>query len=152
VTNAIQLADDFAKGLPIPLAESVVAEAEAARAAASREFEQDMAMGGIIQAARAAANAERAIELGHESAHSHKVGLTEPDPIGNLAYVAAGLAARAAFTAAFEAVAAEGHTDRFIQAAIDDYQRLLGLDLGKFPDAGHPIDPSAKGPLGPLTT
>jgi hypothetical protein len=150
VASAIRLAEDFANGLPCPSAETVVTEAEAARAAVTGDFEQEMAMGGIIQAARAAANACHAIELCSESARSRKPRSTKPDPIANLADVTADLAARAAFTAAFEAVAAEGHTDPFIQAAIDDYEKLLRLDLGKYPDAGEPVDPSAKGPLGPL--
>jgi hypothetical protein len=150
VASAIRIAEDFANGLPCPSAESVVTEVEAARAAVSRSFEQEMAMGGIIQTARAAANAWHAIELCSESAQSQKVGSAKLDPIGSLANVTADLAARAAFTAAFEAVAAEGHTDPFIQAAIDDYERLLRLDLGRYPGAGQPIDPSAKGPLGPL--
>jgi hypothetical protein len=148
--SAIQIAEDFANGLPCGSAESVVAEAEAARAACKRDFEQEMAMGGIIQTARAAANALRALELCCESARSNKVGSAKLDPISNLADVTADLAARAAFTAAFEAVAAEGHSDPFIQAAIGDYERLLRLDLGKYPSAGDPVDPSRKGPLGPL--
>jgi hypothetical protein len=150
VASAIRLAEDFANGLACPSAESVVTEAEAARAAVSSDFERDMAMGGIVQAARAAANALHAIELSSESAQLHRVGSAKPDPMSGLANVNADLTARAAFTAAFEAVAAEGHTDPFIQAAIDDYQELLRLDLGTYPDAGQPIDASAKGPLGPL--
>lgn len=31
-----------------------------------------------------------------------------------------------------------------------DYQKLLALDLGTFPDLGAPIDLSNRGPLGPL--
>jgi hypothetical protein len=56
----------------------------------------------------------------------------------------------AAFTAAFEAVAAIGHSDSFITAAIDDYEKLLRLELGKYPEAGEPVDPSSKGQLGSL--
>jgi hypothetical protein len=150
VASAISLAEDFANGLPCPSAESVVTNAEAARSGADRAFEQEMAMGGIIQTARAAANAQHAIDLCAEAARSHKGGAPTVNPIDNLSTLNADLAVRAAFTAAFEAVAAEGHTDPFIQAAIDDFEKLLRLDLGKYPDAGEPVDPSANGPLGPL--
>ena len=35
-------------------------------------------------------------------------------------------------------------------AARADYDRLLSLNLGTYPELGHPIDPTATGPLGPL--
>jgi hypothetical protein len=62
------------------------------------------------------------------------------------------LAAADAFLAAFEAVGVEGHTDAFVMAAVEDYEKLLRLDLGGFPDAGKPLDLSSKGPLGPWDT
>jgi hypothetical protein len=37
-------------------------------------------------------------------------------------------------------------------AAVEDYEKLLRLDLGSFPDAGKPLDLSSKGPLGPWDT
>ena len=55
-----------------------------------------------------------------------------------------------AFTAAVEAADAAAHDDIFMQGAIQDYERLLGLHLGTNPQAGQPIDPSPDGPLGPL--
>ena len=38
----------------------------------------------------------------------------------------------------------------FMRGAVHDYERLLGLHLGRYPEAGQPIDPSPDGPLGPL--
>ena len=76
-------------------------------------------------------------------------GAAKPDPFPHLADVSADLAARDAFLAALEAVAAKGHADAFTKAAIEDYERLLRLDLGSYPQAGKPIDPSSRGPLGP---
>ena len=35
-------------------------------------------------------------------------------------------------------------------AALNDYQKLCRLQLGRFPEPGTPIDPSPGGPLGPL--
>ena len=150
LANAVRLAENFANNLPCSSADSVVQEVEAARVAAKGDFERDMAMGGIVLAARAAANARHALDLFDESARSHSVGQAKPDPLGHLADLTADLAARNAFTAAFEAGAADWHSDSFIRAAIEDYERLLRLDLGRYPEAGEPIDPSSQGPLGPL--
>jgi hypothetical protein len=149
--NAIRLAEDFANGSPGSSAENVVREIDECRAISSCDFTGDSALATVVMAARAAANALHAGELCGESAQFRSVGSHKPDPIGHLSDVTADLAARAAFTAAFEAVAAIGHSDSFITAAIDDYEALLRLDLGKYPEAGEPVDPSSKGPLGPLT-
>jgi hypothetical protein len=148
--NAIRLAEDFASGLPCPYAESVVSEIEQCRAVTHDDFVRDNALATCLTAARSAVNALHALDLYGESATSRSVGSSKPNPIGQLAEVTADLAARVSFTAAFEAVAADGHTDPFITAAIEDYQNLLRLGLGKYPEAGKPIDPSSKGPLGPL--
>jgi hypothetical protein len=51
---------------------------------------------------------------------------------------------------AVEAAAALGHSDHLLKAAIEDYEKLLRLDLGSYPQAGDLIDPSTWGPLGPL--
>ena len=64
--------------------------------------------------------------------------------------VTAELAALDAFTAAVDASAAVGYSDSFIKGAVGDYQRLLSLNLGSYPSAGQPIDPSPNGLLGPL--
>ncbi len=149
--NAIRLAEDFAVGSPCSSAENVVREIEECRALSNCDFAGDSALATVVMAARAAANGLHACELCRECAQSHSVGSAAPDPIGHLADVTADLAARAAFTAAFEAVAAIGHSDSFITAAIDDYEKLLRLELGKYPDAGEPVDPSSKGPLGSLS-
>jgi hypothetical protein len=148
--NAIRLAEDFASGSPCSPAETVVREIEECRALANCDFTADSALATVVMAARAAANALHAGELCGESAQSRSVGSQKPDPIGHLADVTADLAARDAFTAAFEAVAALRHADSFTTAAIDDYEKLLRLERGKYPEAGEPVDPSPKGPLGSL--
>ncbi len=43
-----------------------------------------------------------------------------------------------------------GHADRFVHGAVLDFEELLKLDLGSYPEAGKPIDPSPSGPLGAL--
>ena len=149
VSNAIRLAEDFANGVPCSSSESVVREVEASRAIAEYDFVRNSAMGTIVLAARAAANALDALDLRREPEKSHCFGAAKPNPLPHLADVSADLAARDAFTAALEAVAAEGHADNFTKAVIEDYERLLRLDLGSYPQAGKPIDPGSNGPLGP---
>jgi hypothetical protein len=81
---------------------------------------------------------------------AHLLGAAQPSPFPHLADITADLAARDAFTAAVEAAAAKGHADQFMERAVEDYEKLLRLDLGSYPQAGKPIDPSSDGPLGPL--
>jgi hypothetical protein len=150
VAGAIRLAEDFARGLPCPSPESAVREVEAWRSVVEADFVRSSATGAIAMAAHAAAVALHGLELRAETEKSHAVGAAKADPLPHLADVTADEAARGAFTAALEAVAAEGHSDSFINAAIDDYQKLLRLDLGSYPQAGNPIDPSSRGPLGSL--
>ena len=35
---------------------------------------------------------------------------------------------------------------------VRDYQTLISLELGTYPEAGKPIDPSPEGPLGSLAS
>jgi hypothetical protein len=149
VAGAIGLAEEFAKGLPTPSLEFIVGEVEVCRRDAQDDFVRHSAIGAAVLAAHAAATALRALALRGDPAALHALGAAAPDPLPHLADVTADLAARDAFTAALEAVAADGHTDSFIKGAIEDYERLLRLDLGSYPQAGQPIDPSSSGPLGP---
>jgi hypothetical protein len=129
----------------------VVREVEACRVLAKGEFVRDIAMAAVVQAAHAAATALCALDLCGEPAERHLFGSAPgANPISHLADITADQAARDAFTAAVEAAAAIGHSDRFMKGAIEDYEKLLRLDLGSYPQAGNPIDPSSKGPLGPL--
>ena len=150
VANAIGLAEDFAKSLPCSSLESVVREVEACRAVAEGEFVRGIVMAAVVQAAHAAAAALHALGLRGEPEGGQPFGAAKPNPFPHLADLTADLAARDAFTAAVEAAAAIGHTDQFMKGAIEDYEKLLRLDLGSYPQAGNPIDPSSKGPLGPL--
>jgi hypothetical protein len=109
-----------------------------------------MAMAAVIRAAHAAATALHASDLRSEPEEVHSFGAAKPDPFPHLANITADLAAGEAFTAAVEAAGADGHTDPFIKGAVEDYEILLRLRLGRYPEAGQPIDPSSNGPLGPL--
>ena len=59
-----------------------------------------------------------------------------------------GLDETAAAAEAYDAVGC--HNDEFIAAALSDYDRLLGLNLGSYPEPGESIDASPSGPLGRL--
>jgi hypothetical protein len=150
VGAALRVAEDFARGLPCSSLESVVREIEACRAIGEGAFVHDWAMAAVIRAAHAAATALHALALRGEPEEAHLFGAAEPNPLPHLAAITADLAARDAFTAAVEAVGADGHTDQFLKGAIEDYEKLLQLELGSYPQAGKPIDPSSSGPLGPL--
>jgi hypothetical protein len=150
VEHAIGLAEAFANGSPCSSVESAVREIEACRAVVQRDFVHDSAIGAVVLAAHAAATALHALDLRSEPEERHLFGTPGLNPMPHLADVTADLATRDAFTAALEAVAAEGHSDPFVNEAIEDYEKLLRLDLGSYPEAGRPIDSSSKGPMGPL--
>jgi hypothetical protein len=150
VENALRLAEDFARGVPCPSFEPVVREIEACRAIGEGKFVHDSAMGAVVMAAHAAATGIHAVDLRGEPEEAHPFGPAPPNPLPHLADVTADLVARDAFTAAVEAGGAARLTDHFIKGAVEDYEELLRLDLGSYPQAGKPIDPSAHGPLGPL--
>jgi hypothetical protein len=148
--SAIKLAEDFAKGLPLSSLESSVREAEACRALVRDNFVRSSAAGAAVLAAHAAATASSSLKARTEPKESPLLEAPKPNVLPHLADVTADLAARDAFLAAAEAFGAEGHVDAFVKAAIDDYQTLLSLDLGNYPQAGKPIDPTSTGPLGKL--
>ena len=70
---------------------------------------------------------------------------------GGLATVTADLAALGAFTAAVgPSASSDDYNEDFVAAARTDYDTLVRLRLGHYPEAGAPVDPSSGGPLGPL--
>ena len=70
---------------------------------------------------------------------------------GTLAHVTADLAAMNAYTAAAGAFMSVGyHNEDFVDYALRDYETLIRLNLGSYPEMGTPVDPSPDGPLGPL--
>ena len=60
------------------------------------------------------------------------------------------LPALEAYTAAMDASISVGYADKFVDGAVEDFETLFGLGLGRYPQAGHPIDPAPAGPLGSL--
>ena len=149
VVNAIRLADDFANGFALSF-RRIGRQRSRGEAGRLRTRVRAESRWPRLLAAHAAADALRALDLRREPEASPMFGVRRPILFRNLADVTADLAARSVFTAAFEAVGADGHCDEFVKAAIDDYEKLLRLDLGSYPQVGKPIDPSSNGPLGAL--
>ena len=149
IDGAIRLAEDFARGSPCRAVPSVIRDVEACRAIAQGDYVRETAVAAVVFSAHAAAAAIEGLGLRDEPAEVNLIGARLPNPFPQLANVAADLAARDAFTAAVDAAGAAGHTDTFTKGAVQDYQALLRLGLGSFPEAGNPIDPSSRGPLGP---
>ena len=150
VDGAIRLAEDFAKGSPCRAVPPVIEEIEACRAIAPGESVRETALAAVVWTAHAAAAAMEGLGLRDVPAEVSVTGEREPNAFPQLANVAADLAAREALTAAVNAARAVGFADEFINGAMQDYQALLKLELGRYPEAGQPIDPSPAGPLGKL--
>jgi hypothetical protein len=148
VANAIELTEGFAKRSPCSAVESAVRDIESCQALAESDFVRESAMHAVVLAAHTAATAIRALDLRGVPLQSHALGAAKPNPFPHLAEVTADLCARDAFTAALTSADADGS----VKGAVEDYKKLLSLDLGAYPQAGHPIDPSSNGPLGPLGT
>ena len=130
VSNAIRLTEDFASGSPCSSPESVVSEVESCRAAAKLRFRAGQRAGDHRNCGprrgKRSARARPPKRGGGVAQARARQGRSATQPGG-----CHGRPDRAsAFTAAFEAVAADGHTDAFIKAAIEDYEKLLRLDLG----------------------
>jgi hypothetical protein len=153
VEAALRMAEAFAKGADGPPDGSAVEAADASRGVAGGPA-------GCADAATAAAEAAHAAAAAWQLTSPGETDRSAPGELktaearkflGGLTYVTADLAALAAFTAAADAFTAVGyHNEDFVNAAMNDYDRLVRLGLGRFPEAGAPVDPSPGGPLGPL--
>ncbi len=154
VDAAIRMAEDFARGAEVHSAEAVVQAIDASRAVASGDPRRDHAVASAAEAAHATVSAMHARDTGRDDAGwdpLHMKGSAEDRKyLDHLGHVTDDLAALAAFTAAAEAFDAVGlHNEDFVAAALRDYDKLLDLKLGRYPEPGQPIDPSPDGPLGP---
>jgi hypothetical protein len=150
IDGAIRLAEDFARGSPCRAVRSVIREVEACRAIAQGEYVRETAAAAAVWTAHAAATALESLGMHDEPAEVDVMGTCQPNPFPHLSNVTADLAAREAFTADVDAAGAAGHADKFIKGADQDYQAVIDLELGRYPEAGRPIDPSPGGPLGGL--
>jgi hypothetical protein len=150
VDAALRMAESVARGSTACPDESVAA---AIPVVAGAPEPSDRAAAAAAAAVRAAASTWYALSA--REAGKDKPGWPKtPEArklLDGLDEVSVDVAALDAFTAAAEAFRAFGyHNDEFVAAALNDFDRLLLLNLGHFPDQGASIDPSPSGPLGLL--
>jgi hypothetical protein len=151
IAEGLWLAEDFARGRSSPALEDAVVAIEAGQEAAQVEIARENAYAAVVRAIHAAATAAHAIAEEQEPADKPLISGGPPvKPLEHVAQLSADLAALGAFTAARDAAEALRSTDDVTESAAEDYRKLLELRLGKYPEAGEPIDPSPEGPLGPL--
>jgi hypothetical protein len=152
VDNAICLAEEVSRGSDSVSTAVVDRVLQATRALSSESVGSECAVAAAVAAARTAATVWLVLNPGESSRDAERWTKTPEarNYVSHLANVTADLVAMDAFTAAVEAAGAVAYSDDFMRGAIHDYETLLGLGLGTYPEAGRPIDPSADGPLGPL--
>ncbi len=137
VEQAISLTERFCVGTDLnaaPDAAERAADAAGRAATLARSYAGGAAAALAAGAAQAAAQATAAVE-------DYWVQPNSADRVVRAAAYAAGRASRAVAADRSAAVNA---------AARADYNRLLSLNLGSYPDPGQPIDPTETGPVGAL--
>lgn len=152
IESALRMAEDFARRTAAPDPE-VIAAIDAIASAPGGSAVGRGATAAAAAAAHAADSAWHALDVREGEPHRPPLGGGEGDRalIGAIERVTVDLAALDAFTAAVEAYNASGYrNEEFVAAALNDYDRLLRMDLGRHLEPGEPIDPSPSGPLGPL--
>jgi hypothetical protein len=151
VDAALAMAEGFARGEDAPLPEPVLDAIDATQTITGVARPCESAAAAAARAAHAAADAIRALESSGDDAFQTPWWETDQmrATVARVEHIAAELVALNAYTAAVEAASAAG-SEGCLPAALDDYGRLLRLELGRYPDPGKPIDPSPQGPLGPL--
>lgn len=151
VDRAIRFAEEFAQGRPVDGLEPAIRELATIRDSALGSVGRWDAIAAAVAAASTVVTAVNAMGLKADSVEVHLLQPpTHSGPLAELAGVAADLAALNAFTAALDAFDAAGHDEGVIRSAMADYHGLLELNLGRYPEVGKAIDPSAHGPLGSL--
>jgi hypothetical protein len=151
IDAALRMAEAFARGDDAHPDESVITAIDASRDAGGELAVED-AVTAASQAAHAAASAwhaepERAEELRPRGGFSTEAR----HQLGGISHITADLAALNSFTAAQNACLSVGYrNEAFVGAALRDYNTLVSLELGHYPEPGAPVDPSPNGPLGPL--
>jgi hypothetical protein len=152
VEAALRMAEAFAKGTDAPPDESVIAAVDASRGVADGPPGNEDAAAAVAEAVHAAASAWHVgFQEVEESGPPGRRTVEARKFLGALAHLTADLAALNAFTAAADAFVSVGyHNKVFVDAALNDYDALIRLKPGRYPELGDPIDPSPEGPLGRL--
>jgi hypothetical protein len=142
VEQAISLAERFCVGANLnaaPDAAERAAEAAGRAASVAQSFAGGSAVALAAGAAQAAAQAIAAVED----------SWADPNSADRVVRAVTNGAGRASRAVAADRTAAD-RTAAVNAAARADYDRLLSLNPGTYPDLGEPIDPTETGPLGSL--
>jgi hypothetical protein len=153
IDAALRLAEDVARGEACPAAESVVQAIDVSRQAACIAPSCVSAAAAAAQAARAAVSVLSIIDRAVEDQDMPQSARTDEAQkfLRLLEQTSVDVIALSAYTAAVEAFDAVGLENKdFVDASLNDYDRLCRLNLGAYPQPGEPIDPSPSGPLGAL--
>jgi hypothetical protein len=154
IEAALRMAEGVASNPTAQFPESVLESLDASRRVADIPLRAERAAAAASEAAHAAATAWHLTAESSEREGDRPREMRTTDArkfLGGLSRQQADVAALNAFTAAVDAYSAIGlNNEAFVAAALRDYDKLLHLKLGHFPDAGSPIDPSSQGPLGPI--
>jgi hypothetical protein len=152
IANALQLAEEISRGATAHSVEPVVQALDATQSLSGDGAACQCAAAAAAAAARTAATVWGVLnrEEGNRGADRWSRTPEARGFLSRLENATADLAARDAFTAAVEAADAVSYNDIVMRGAIRDYEKLMGLSLGRYPQPGQPIDPSPEGPLGPL--
>ena len=152
VAAALRFTEAVAGGSTVPPEDAAIAAIDATDHVAGAPVGTAEAAAAVTEAAHAAACARRLIASeAVERAAGPGTRTAAARDLRALADVTADIAALDAFTAAVEANDAVGYDNEgFVAAALYDYDRLIRLKLGRYPELGDPVDPSPTGPLGPL--
>jgi hypothetical protein len=153
IDAALRLAESVARGDTCSSVESVVQAIDASRQATDVASSCESAAAAVAAAAHAAASVLSVMERSGEARDMPQSERTAEAQkfLGSLRHATVDLAAMSAFTAAVEAYDAVGLNNKdFVGASLNDYDALIRLRLGDYPQPGDPIDPSPSGPLGAI--
>jgi hypothetical protein len=153
IAAALRMAENVAQGTDTAPDPSLVGAIDAVAAAPGGSLASRNAAAATAEAAHSAVCVLNAMLVRETEQYRPPVECTAGDqrPLGVTEHDTVELIALDAFTAAMEAYDAIGYdNERFVSAALNDYDRLRGMKLGRYPELGAPIDPSQHGPLGPI--
>ena len=152
IEAALGMAEAFAKGSDAPPDESVIAAVAASRGVEGGPPGNADATAAAAEAAHAAACAWQAASERKEEVEPFETDRAKAEGfLKAVGDITAEIAALNAFTAAKDANVSIGyHNEDFLHTVWYDYDQLIRLNAGRYPELGNPIDPSPEGPLGRL--
>ena len=150
IDGALRLAEDFARGLPCGAADAVIREVQVCQSSAQGDYVRETAVAAVVRAAHAAASSLEAVGMRDEPAVSSVTGTRRAEPIPPPGGCR-GRRGGAGRLHGRRGCGGRGRPHRRVhQWGRRGLSSAVKLELGDYPDAGKPIDPSPAGPLGAL--